>query len=606
MQETPMSYLYNTSCLLRTIRDGEENTPTASFTDEAGRELLFEGSLIRLDNFTLMINGLREEYQQIVKAELFFGEPIPAQLQLDFNIRDLAENPRNFSPGFCFLDDPRNPFNNLRTTYGEWLLADATRASRFTYQHNGKLIWKPKPCLDLLGSFQRARNIMLVLVIVACGPSTRATEVATEPLRNISGVELRSLLILYHTLCLVGIQDKTSHKFLRNSFTPHCPTIAVSTDLIYNLAVFRPFEESLVNILLGSGHAKRFHLYLWPDLLKNTTSDQLSNLLGAATLKYVKFPLKIRKYRHIQSVFGRRHGDPRLYEISKEFYFDMLQNHGTGLSYRTYAVEVDAIANADPRHIVGCIKTCAAWHITANVGQENPISVSIDGNESGPFLPELANAELWNKAERQSTSFTGLPTGLELTRFANAISDANRINTERIMRQSLTEIMSELVPRYFGPPPPLQPPEALRQISTIMVHPSRRRALRTFLGDETATLPPEQGELLEKMLARQNHILAILPAGAGKTLMVFLQCKMYNADLTAVMVLPLSGLHADLEYRAKKHGVSISRWLPGGKFNPNVMLVYVSIEHASFGEFLTQVSSLIDILSLTLVEQVLP
>jgi len=81
-----------------------------------------------------------------------------------------------------------------------------------------------------------------------------------------------------------------------------------------------------------------------------------------------------------------------------------------------------------------------------------------------------------------------------------------------------------------------------------MVHPSHQQALQTFLGDGTATLPPEQGELLEKMLARQNHILANLPAGAGKTLMVFPQCKMYYADSTAIMVLLISGLHVDLVY----------------------------------------------------------
>jgi hypothetical protein len=66
-------------------------------------------------------------------------------------------------------------------------------------------------------------------------------------LRNVPG-SYCNLLILFYVVCLVDIQDKTSHKQLKNKYVPHCPTRNVTILLIHNLVSFHPFKEYLVQI----------------------------------------------------------------------------------------------------------------------------------------------------------------------------------------------------------------------------------------------------------------------------------------------------------------------------------------------------------------------
>jgi hypothetical protein len=101
----------------------------------------------------------------------------------------------------------------------------------------------------------------------------------------------------------------------------------------------------------------------------------------------------------------------------------------------------------------------------------------------------------------------------------------------------------------------------------------------------------DDGRLSTAKHASPSILLAILPAGAGKTFLVMMQAKMYHSHLMTMMVLPLSGLHQDLERRARQHEVSIARWMPGEKFNSDVMMIFVSVEHAGFEEFLMYVTN---------------
>ncbi|KAJ7833566.1 hypothetical protein B0H13DRAFT_2370359 [Mycena leptocephala] len=137
MQETPMAWLFNHHSSRSIIRANEYTDAGASFMDEHGRELTLDGKLIRLSDFTTLMDNLQTDYGQHVKDEIFFGENLPEQLKLTISLRDIADNPHNRSAGWCFLDHPDNPFHNFQNSYGEWLLSDPERADTFTYIHEG-------------------------------------------------------------------------------------------------------------------------------------------------------------------------------------------------------------------------------------------------------------------------------------------------------------------------------------------------------------------------------------------------------------------------------------------------------------------------------------
>jgi hypothetical protein len=155
-----------------------------------------------------------------------------------------------------------------------------------------------------------------------------------------------------------------------------------------------------------------------------------------------------------------------------------------------------------------------------------------------------------------------------------------------MVQETVMKAMAEMSHTYF---PKVQPNilDNTLDLSEIIIPPCRLSQLRLFLRDRGASFKcPEQAALLELMIRREQSVLAVLGTGTGKTMIVLLQAKLQQ-ELTTIIVLPLSSLHDDLKRRCHDLGVSYSRWQPLGKFNPNVNLISVSIEHLEFQDFQT-------------------
>ena len=323
-----------------------------------------------------MISDLGNRYDTLTTAYCFFGQPVPQSLSLSINLNEIVDNLQNTQPGYSFIDDPRNPFQGYRSAYGEWLLSDAERAAKFSYIHDNRIIWKSRPCLDLLMQMQEIRQVLLLLCIFSAGPSSRASEVARQLFRNVSG-SYRNLLILFHVLCLVDIQDKTSHKHLRDKHVPHCPSRSVAVRLVYNLAIFQPFEEYLVQTLLGDEVGLRYHPQLWPGL-KDTISDTfISDAIGkecshklimAMALENVSY--KILFWRNLVTAIMKHQSDGQTLATHQQYYIDTAMMHSTSIAVARYGGNTDNLPMSDPRQVAECIKVGLAWHKLLNLGDK--------------------------------------------------------------------------------------------------------------------------------------------------------------------------------------------------------------------------------------------
>jgi len=172
--------------------------------------------------------------------------------------------------------------------------------------------------------------------------------------------------------------------------------------------------------------------------------------------------------------------------------------------------------------------------------------------------------------------------------FEKAAATFEKKYTERATERLLEcnkDSFAELSKMYFPAPSAPLNVANLRPISDIAVHPSRRRDLRIFLGKEDAEFTsPEQGVLLENVLAGKDNILGILGTGFGKTMLIMMISKMYSQSKVVLVILPLSSLHDDLERRAKEFGLQISRWSPKG-FNDNVHIITCAVEYLAHTSF---------------------
>ena len=166
----------------------------------------------------------------------------------------------------------------------------------------------------------------------------------------------------------------------------------------------------------------------------------------------------------------------------------------------------------------------------------------------------------------------------------DCITDIVGVRLHGTIQETIMDAMAKMVYKYF----PKNPPSIVNNtldISEILIPPSWLMELRSFLNKPGAHFScPEQAILLEMMISQRHSVLAVLGMGSRKTMMILFQAKLQKSLLT-VIVLPLSSLHKDLKRRASEMSILYAKWSPKGKYNPNVTIISVSIEHLGFSEF---------------------
>ena len=583
-----MAYFINIYRLLCSIRTDEVGLEKFVLASTDGRKVTYEGHDINVDDLKPLIERELDRYNAFVKEYLFFGSMPPSDILPKVEIEDIFDNLNNLSAGYSFLDDPQNDFHSLRGSYGKWLLSDRARADLFTYTHQGRVYWRMKHAFDLLARFEEARDILIVVVAVSPLLMLRATEFCRLPLRN-NIQHVRSLRLMCHTLVTVNIQDKTSHQHLKDLCIPHALTREVAHALLDNLVVLRPFEEFLVSKFLDKSDVSRYHFSMWPMISEDMTDTRFRQLFGDVTYTHLKVRVAPQSWRGMITVFGRHMPEAKAYHLPRHHYFDVGTGHSTDMADKRYN------PGGDSFHIPAGIQACLDWQKYINVGQGRPFIISDEELASTGGAPAEMNPGM---CARRFVCDLRIHRALDIIQFLKKWLSAveGRISAtvtrnvapglEHRVREAVLNSMGDVAAAYFPVAPRVTHHGQPEPTFNITVHPSRLVDLRTFLKKPDAVFScPEQAILLELMIEGKKNILGILGTGKGKTLTVMLHSKMYGRGRVTIVVLPLSSLHADLEERARRHGVTISRWLPNQNNNTNVHILYVSIEHLGFDSF---------------------
>jgi hypothetical protein len=378
-----MAFMFNVYRLLASVRSDEVNLGQFTHTDTFGRELSHQGDLIRLDDIKRLVDSQLHVLLDFMTKNLFFGRAIPLECTLEFEMERLVDNLQNRSPGYNFLEDPRNGFDKFRHAYGRWLLSDPKRAEKYVYVHNGELVWKPVAAFELLEACQGLRNIIAPSIAPTFGSMMRGSEFARMTLRNGPG-GIRNLMLNYHVLTFVSLQDKTSHQHGKDLFIPHAPTREWAQALIYNLVIFRPFEEYLVSFLMDGEVLHRYRYQLWPGLKETMTSETFGDLMGQVTGQYLHKCIKPRLWRGLVTAFARFLPDARAFELSKQFFVDTANMHSSDTAVKSYGRMMGDPSGSDHRVTRGCIQASLDWQKHVNIGQvwKNESSTARDGNRS--------------------------------------------------------------------------------------------------------------------------------------------------------------------------------------------------------------------------------
>jgi len=115
-------------------------------------------------------------------------------------------------------------------------------------------------------------------------------------------------------------------------------------------------------------------------------------------------------------------------------------------------------------------------------------------------------------------------------------------------------------------------------------------ARKLFSKEDLEWKSAEQEQAITTIMSRVDQVVAILPTGAGKSLLFMLPCTLPDAG-TTILVVPLISLRGDLMRRVVELQIGYLEWLPGE--TRDAPLVFVSVEAAGTKEFLKYARSLL-------------
>ena len=101
----------------------------------------------------------------------------------------------------------------------------------------------------------------------------------------------------------------------------------------------------------------------------------------------------------------------------------------------------------------------------------------------------------------------------------------------------------------------------------------------------------EQEQALVAVMSWTEQVIAILPTGAGKSMLFMLPCTLPDAGVT-ILIVPLVSLRGDLLRRVEELQIEYLEWIPGEAREAS--LLFVSVEAACTSDFIWYARSLVN------------
>lgn len=113
-----------------------------------------------------------------------------------------------------------------------------------------------------------------------------------------------------------------------------------------------------------------------------------------------------------------------------------------------------------------------------------------------------------------------------------------------------------------------------------------QKGLRFFHGDQAVFKLEEQADLCKQVLAKQRHLVGIIPTRGGKSLS-WLMATAMDGDQCSVVVVPFKQLLLQHFTKAREYGLEAVHWeVKGAKsILQDVTLMFVALETTKSPKF---------------------
>lgn len=342
----------------------ERSTPkdTFDFTwteKEGATEFSFKGNKAKASDVRLMAAKLDAE---VVSQ---WEEKVLLSLPLHVKTERLTEDVGDGTPGYCFIDDPRNNLPPPTALY-DAILTDAELRSRFFVEVNGSYTWNHAAAAEWLADYAELNRLLLLRCEILAGGARRGTELVNMIYRSSSVQSRRNLSVLDPHVMLLATYSKTSSITGRDRFIPHSLDAITGDILLQSLILARPLAALLAGVLHPSDKEVQ-GLYTYSLFVNNArpfATDDITKSLKALSLSCLGFEAGVRIFRQL-FIFLRRMWCPNASRILDSGFDDMISaeqaGHTVTLESAHYGLSQDSLTGLNEDTLPLMLAASVSW-----------------------------------------------------------------------------------------------------------------------------------------------------------------------------------------------------------------------------------------------------
>ena len=404
-------------------------------------------------------------------------------------------------------------------------------------------IWKWITDLDELVS------AIYYAITLTWGGGARGTE--CDHLRHtIHGQGDRHVFILNGMLSIVTTYVKTQHLQGHGRLIVRTPSPSISRLVVFTLSILYPVAAKLAFFVMEAPKAQTYLSYLFVHHGTVLNSRAFSLILQSYTEKYLGLSLNLRDYRQVmcsmlcslaRADFGVPDEDDHdLAAIHAQF------GHSAVVADAHYGIQgTNALSSVSHTAVRSMQRVSAKWHTCIGIPGSSPSSeagASVDMDKASQLLDTF-------KAPLSSSIREAARDGIQ--QFHHTVL-SHWTSILQGFGSSLISYISSTFPASSSSVPQQLPP--------LIVHPQlASRVCPLFPGTREFSFSSyQQAELVQSCLTNE-HVLAVMPTGSGKSL-AFFAAPLLNPSSMFIVVTPFVTLTEDMCRRLAAYPITGGKW----------------------------------------------
>lgn len=595
-----------------------------------GTKLFIQGISVSVQSLSQFLQDIVKQaekmlYEDILLTGSLCKKPIDKEIEnLEHSLLtgDIQDDLRNEAQGYYFGDDIRNRelLSEMSESFLRRVLLDPSRRHEFFKMKSEKewecISWCTQRMMLFLNLCENFIEVLIPLLQIMSGQPARCTELATTQIRN-SNTARRSLMLVNKRLVNILSYSKTRSMTGRPRLVPRFLDKRISSLLAIYLIVVRPIEVFFMRRLVGDERANDHATYLFSKIEGRMGGKEVARTFEKV-LRRSWIPLTSRMYRHVCTAFTRELLRGKSSRTQVWLPYDEQAAHSAETAESRYGRSISDHRNITSHEFVAYYAASVSWQKLLGFSQDERLGISEEGSRLNSALVNNAQsiislpegsavnlAAIEGSLRRIDEGFTSLKNDVQLLKERKITFPSPHLQgaqQEQMADPAFTKDLEIYTTHTNSPKNGVDyrkqgdiasgkaEPGLLATLACSSRLPSLektlvyRNCLQKLLNDAKAEFKsPEQLLAIHEVCSRDRDVLAILPTGAGKSMLFLVPCIL-EIDLVTVIICPLVALNHDMKGRFFKAGLKIATW--SERFEKDFRAVIVSIETAASAGFL--------------------